>query len=198
MFFTSWQSNPRSVSSSTLGKQKRLRGLLFLERAMNHVRKYSSKRRAIKVLLSWGCLAVAVMLISRACSSGQPLIKTRSWSLVQFVGHLQAKELAVHVVSTHKSGTWSDGIFLTTEADATWLSLQALSRTVEKIDDWNGVVLVEQTTPGFQLNVSQWGKNGLQIDGFVLFGDSKLLDQIEKMVLVSPSTSVLRRFLLAE
>jgi hypothetical protein len=169
-------------------------------RAMNQLMTYHAKRNVSKVLLSWGCLAVAVVLVSRPCSSGQRLIETRSWNLAQFVEHLQANELALRVVPTHKSGNWSNSIYLTTDSGACWQSLQALNRTVEKIDDWNGTVLVERltTTPGPQWDVSQWGKNGLQIDRFVLFGDAELLRQIEKTVLVSQSTCVIRRWLQAE
>jgi hypothetical protein len=169
-------------------------------RAMKHLTNFHVKRTVPKVLLSWGCLAVAVVLVSRPSSSGQRLIETRSWNLAQFVRHLQANPLALRVVPTHKSGNWSNSVYLTTDAEANWQSLQMLSRTVEKIDDWNGIVLVERTTttPGPQWDVSQWGKNGLRIDRFMVFGDAILVRQIEESVVVPDSTCTILRWLHAE
>src|SRR5689334_9784314 len=60
-----------------------------------------------RILVSWGCLAVAFVLFSQPCSSGQRLIETTNWSLGQFVDHLQARGLDLRVVPTHKSGSWS-------------------------------------------------------------------------------------------
>ncbi len=157
----------------------------------------SSKRNVNKVLLSWGCLAVAVVLVSRPCSSGQRLIEMRGWSLPQFVAHLESRNLPLSVVPTHKSGTWSNSIFLTNRKDATWQSLQAMNRTVDNIDDWRGIVLVERLSdkPGPQWNVAEWGKHGMQIDRFVLFGDADLLKQISDTTIIPQPTCVIRRWL---
>jgi hypothetical protein len=147
----------------------------------------TAKHNATKILLSWGCLAVAVVLISKPCSSGQKLIETSDWSLPQFVDHLHARGLALHVVPTHKSGNWSNSIYLTVDSSATWDCFQQKTRSVEKIDEWQGVVLVERILkkPGPQWDVSQWGENGMQIDRFVLFGDADLIKQIGQSVVVA-------------
>ena len=146
-----------------------------------------TKHNATKILLSWGCLAVAVVLISKPCSSGQRLIETSDWSLPQFVDHLHAQGLTLHVVTTHKSGNWSNSIYLTTDSCATWDAFQQKMRRVEQIDQWQGVVLVERIIkkPGPQWDVSEWGENGLQIDRFVVFGDADLIKQIRQSVMVA-------------
>ncbi len=42
----------------------------------------NARRNATKILVSWGCLALAVVLVSRPCSSGQRLIETAQLDLV--------------------------------------------------------------------------------------------------------------------
>ena len=148
---------------------------------------HGARRNATKILASWGCVALAVVLFSQPCSSGQRLIEMRDWTLPQFVDHLNAHGLTLYVVPTHKSGTWSNSVFLTLDPQATWLSLQHNSRSVERIDEWQGVVLVEKMSskPGPKWDVSQWGEHGLQIDRFVLFGDADLIRQIGQSALIS-------------
>lgn len=156
----------------------------------------TTKRNATKILVSWGCLAVAVVLVFQPCSSGQRLIETSNWSLVDLVSHLQSRGLDLQVVPTHKSGNWSNSIYLTTDPQATWQSLQTKSRSLERIEQWYGVVLIERLTnkPGPKWDVEQWGEHGLQIDRFVFFGDSELIKQIGQSVLVSRPRCAISRF----
>jgi hypothetical protein len=157
------------------------------------------KRNVSKILLSWGCLAVAVVLVSRPCSSGQRL-EIRNWSLPQLVEHLEANQIGFQVVPTQKSGNWSNSIYLTNRTDADWPSLQTMVRSVERIDAWRGVVLIERLSnkPGPQWDVSQWGKYGLQLDRFILFGDEELIRQISQSMAPAQSTCMLRRLLACE
>ena len=156
-----------------------------------------AKHNATKILISWGCLAVAVVLISKPCSSGQRLIETSDWSLPQFVDHLTAQGLTLNVVTTHKSGSWSNSIYLTTDTSATWDGLQQKMRSVDRIDQWQGVVLVERIIkkPGPQWDVREWGENGLQLDRFVLFGDADLIKRIRQSVLVAQAPCKLSQWL---
>ena len=156
-----------------------------------------TRRNATKILVSWGCLAVAVVLVSQPCSSGQRLIETSDWSLLQLVDHLQSKGLAIRVVPTHKSGNWSNSIYLTTDPEATWLSLQPKSRSLERIEQWHGLVLVERLTnkPGPRWDVDQWGEHGLQIDRFVFFGDSEMIKRIGQSVQISQPRCAISRWL---
>ncbi len=157
----------------------------------------NAKRNATKILVSWGCLALAVVLVSQPCSSGQRMIETRDWTLSQLVNHLHSHDLMLHVVPTYKSGSWNNSIYLTTDPEATWQSLQHKTRAIEKIDQWRGVVLIEHISnkPGPQWDVSQWGENGLQIDRFMLFGDAELIGQIGRSVIVAQPTCILSRLL---
>jgi hypothetical protein len=156
-----------------------------------------ARHNATKILISWGCLAVAVVLISKPCSSGERLIETTDWSLPQFVDHLHAQGLALHVVTTHKSGNWSNSIYLTTDSSATWDGFQRKLRMVDKFDQWQGVVLVERmlNNSGPQWDVGAWGENGLQIDRFVLFGDADLIKQVHQSVLVARTPCKLAQWL---
>jgi hypothetical protein len=156
-----------------------------------------AKRNVTKVLLSWGCLALAVVLVSKPCTSGQRLIETHDWNLPEFVNHLNAHGLALYVVPTHKSGKWSNSIYLTTDPQGCWQSFQHKTRNIEKLDQWHGVVLVERMTNelGPQWDVSQWGKNGLQIDRFVFFGDAELIQQIGQSVMVAQPRCIISRLL---
>ncbi len=153
-----------------------------------------AKRNLSKIVLSWGCLAVAVVLVSRPCSSGQRL-EIRNWTLPQLVEHLEASQTEFQVVPTQKSGNWSNSIYLTNRTDLDWTALQTMVRSVEKIDKWRGVVLIERLSnkPGPQWDVSQWGKYGLQLDRFILFGDEELLRQISQSMASTRSTCMLRR-----
>jgi hypothetical protein len=156
-----------------------------------------AKRKVTRILVSWGCLALTVVLVSQPCSSGQRLIETGDWTLSQLVNHLHAQGLTLHVVPTRKSGIWSNSIYLTADPHAAWLCFQQKSRNVERIEQWQGIVLVEQLSkePGPQWDVSQWGENGLQIDRFVLFGDADLIRRIGQSVMISQPRSVLSRLL---
>ena len=148
-----------------------------------------AKRNVTKILVSWGCLALAVVLVSRPCSSGQRLIETQSWTLTPIRrSSAIAQELSLYVVPTHKSGNWSNSIYLTTDPNATWQDLQQLSRNVEKIEQWQGTVLIERITnkPGPQWDISQWGNHGSQIDRFVIFGDTDLIVRINQSVVIAP------------
>jgi hypothetical protein len=153
--------------------------------------------QATRILVSWGCLAFAVVLFSQPCTSGQRLIETRGWSLTQFVDHLQSRGLALHVVPTHKSGNWSNAIYLTVDPEACWQDLQMKSRSLERIEQWTGVVLIERLTnaPGPTWDVEQWGEHGLQVDRFVVFGDAELIRKIGESILVSKPRCLISRLL---
>jgi len=149
------------------------------------------------ILLSWGCLALAAVLVSQPYSAGQRLIETRDWTLPQFVDHLQAQGLTFYVVPTYQSGHWHNSIYLTADPYATWESVREKARSVERIEQWRGIVLVKRITnePGAQWDVSQFGEHGLRLDGFVLFGDADLIGRIKQSVFVAQPRSALSRWL---
>jgi hypothetical protein len=158
---------------------------------------HQARCNTTRILVSWGCLAAAVVLFSQPCSSGQRLIKTTGWSLTQFVDHLDSRGLGLHVVPTHKSGNWSNSIYLAADPEASWPELQKKSRSLERIEQWHGVVLLERLTngPGPKWDVEQWGENGLQIDRFVLFGDAELIRKIGQSVVEPKPRCILSRWL---
>ncbi|CAN5575366.1 hypothetical protein BH10PLA2_BH10PLA2_31910 [soil metagenome] len=155
-------------------------------------------RNISKLMLSWGCLAVAVVLVSKPCSGKQ--LETQNWNLPRLVEHLNDSQHSFSVVPTQKSGNWSNSVYLSNRPEAEWQSLQSLIRSVEKKNDWNGVVLIERISdkPGPQWDVSQWGNNGLQIGRFILFGDETMIRQINTAMTVQPSNCVLKRLFSCE
>jgi hypothetical protein len=133
-------------------------------------------------LLSCSLLAVllAALLLVRLPSE-QPL-NAEGQTLTDFVEHVRQRGVQLHVVpATRQSGPSYQG-YLTEDPGATWLSLQSKVRAVECIHQWRGTVWVEQVhfEPQAEISLAAWGPYGGRIGNFLLFGDERLLRQIQE------------------
>jgi hypothetical protein len=133
-----------------------------------------------KRVLVGGLCAVPVLAVALWPSARPVPIDTRSWGLAQFLSHLQAAGLPVHVVPVSEKGPWGNAVYLSEDPEATWRSFQHKNRSVERIDQWHGAVWVEHLAPqGYtEWDVAQWGCHGCQIGRFVVFGDARLVERI--------------------
>jgi hypothetical protein len=122
-------------------------------------------------------LAVAV----RPCARHRPL-DTSGWGLVEFIDHLHAAGLPLHVVATREDGRWGNSVYLSEDPQMTWRCVHGKTRNVERIGQWKGVVLVEHLPlEGYtEWYVTEWGSNGCQIDCFVVFGDANLVARLRQ------------------
>src|SRR5205823_14490965 len=91
------------------------------------------------------CSMVAVILLAHLHSSfrSDKALDTTRWRLADLLGHLQKRGVKLHVVSVAQNGsTCNQAVYLTEDPDATWLSMQAKMRVVERAQQWHGTVWV--------------------------------------------------------
>ncbi len=136
-------------------------------------------KRALSFIL---CAVVVLLLVRHSFSRSQPL-DTRDWGLVDFIDHLRAMGLQVHVVPVNETGPWGNTVYLSEDPTATWHSFQHKHRSVEHIEQWQGVVWIEhlRTQEDTEWDIASWGRNGCQMGRFVLFGDARLLERIVQL-----------------
>jgi hypothetical protein len=76
----------------------------------------------------------------------------------------------------------SDG-YLTEDPGATWVSLQGLPKTAEHAHLWPGTVWVGRHPRGVDATgaLDDWGEHGGWVGTFALFGDERLIRQIQEV-----------------
>jgi hypothetical protein len=103
-------------------------------------------------------------------------------TLTDFAEHVRQRGVQLHVVPGARQGGPNYQGLLTEDPDATWASLQSKVRAVECIHQWRGTVWVEYVH--FELHaetaLAAWGPYGGRIGDFILFGDERLLRQIQE------------------
>ncbi len=116
------------------------------------------------------------------CCLLAPPVNTRGWNLRQFVDHLNHHGLSLRVVASRADGQWTDNVYLTTDAEATWNNFQLLNQSPERLPKWYGTVWLHRigSETDVEQQLYQWNGHGVRIDGFLLFGDPNLMEQIEK------------------
>ena len=158
------------------------------------MRKSQPSRRAkgsvdLKFALILYCGLLAVFLLADRLwqSRSEKPLDIRGWELTDLLAHLQKRGVHLHVVNTRKDGdvrgsVYLNSVYLSKDPNATWLSLAGKKKVVESIHDWTGTVWVGHALSPFDAEdrLAQWGANGCQIGGLLLFGDEQLLRCIQE------------------
>jgi hypothetical protein len=103
--------------------------------------------------------------------------------LADFVAHLQQRGVRLRVIWGKKVGDLGEHVYLTEDPEATWASLQGKPRLVARIHQWHGTAWVGRLPPGMDEEddiVAQEGPYGCRVGPFVLFGDDRILRQIQE------------------
>lgn len=132
------------------------------------------------LILSLVTLFALTLVAAKALCRCRHSLDARGWGLQQFVDHLAANEIRLHVVPSRADGRWSDNIYLTCDPEATWDSFQRKSMNPERIRQWRGAVWVHRIGPDTDVEgrLADWGRHGCLVGGFLVFGDTALLDRI--------------------
>src|SRR5262245_35724899 len=139
------------------------------------------------LVLSLVALFLIPILAKALCrcpfSRPSPPVDTRGWGLRQFVDYLTSNDLSFHVVPSREDGRWADNVYLTTDPYATWHDFQLRNQTPERLHQWAGSLWLHRIGPrtDVALQLQQWDGHGSRIDGFLLFGDRALVEQVEKL-----------------
>jgi hypothetical protein len=110
-------------------------------------------------------------------------LDTRGWQLSDFLDYLQRRGVQFHVVPGTRYGSLERDAYLTEDADATWACIQHKLKVTERIDQWSGTVWVGRVDPRGDVEqlLAYWGPYGCRIGNFLLFGDERLLRQIQEV-----------------
>jgi hypothetical protein len=131
--------------------------------------------------LGCGLLAVLLARVPARPPPERPP-HTEASNLSEFVEQLRQRGVQLYVVSGARHGRGpNDHVYLTEDPAATWDSLAAKARLVERLHQWRGTVCVEYPRTGLteEVAVDQWGAIGGRIGPFVLFGDDRVLRRSE-------------------
>lgn len=128
-----------------------------------------------KCLLLYGLLALGAWEVTGVGLSEEKPLDISRWKLRDLVQHIQSAGIAVTVVPTHSSGQWGNNIYLSEDPQASWHTFLAKSRTLERLDQWQGCVWVEHTS---RENADLAFPDGCTIGRFHIFGDAQLVERI--------------------
>jgi hypothetical protein len=134
-----------------------------------------------RVLALWVApVAVALLL---TCSPKRQ-VDTRGWRLAEFIDHLNTQGIKLRVIPTRRDGRLVNDAYLTERPDETWLSFQRKVKSVQQIEQWRGSVWVVWNDPReggiVHFASPSWGRHGCQIGDFLLFGDDRLIERIQR------------------
>jgi hypothetical protein len=131
----------------------------------------------------WSISSLAVLVGGMALfqPSHEKVVDTRGWELDQFLEHLSSRGINHHVRVMPGAAPISQ-VILSEDPTLSWESIQRKVVAVESIHLWHGTVSIWLTHPDIEMQdqVAMWGRNGCQIGDFVLFGDERILLQIQE------------------
>src|SRR5262249_12859096 len=101
--------------------------------------------------------------------------------LADFVEHLQGRGVGLRVIWGARDGGMGDYAYLTEDPGVTWAAMQSKPRDVASIDRWRSTAWVGSLRPGVEeADAAQSGPYGCRIGPFLLFGDDRILRQIQE------------------
>jgi hypothetical protein len=131
----------------------------------------------------FGCGLLAMLLLAQLLDRSQPekALPSEGWTLTDFLEHLDQHGVRLQAIwGARGRGGW-EHVYLTTDPDATYRTMQRKLLMVERIDEWHGTVWVGHVLrgSGSDDDLARWGENGCRVGPFILFGDDQLLRQIQ-------------------
>lgn len=100
------------------------------------------------------------------------------WDIPQLAAHLNKMGVEVRTVPTQKDAVISSSAFLTA-TEKEWLHLNGLSKTPDRIQEWQGIVYCARERPVTTADLArQWEDRCLLAGPFILYGDVDLLARI--------------------
>jgi hypothetical protein len=127
---------------------------------------------------------LAVLLLTELLDRFQPeaSFNTNGWALTDFLEHLNQHGVHLRAVWNCTDRGVFDDVYLTEDLEATRDAMQRKVLQVQCLDQWHGTVrvgyAVSESTVDYDL--VSWGENGCKIGRFLLFGDERLVRQIQE------------------
>jgi len=131
------------------------------------------------------CSAVALLLLASLYLTfrSDQALDSSGWKLSDLLAHLRKRGVQLHVVpAAENPRSFKQAVYLTEDPSASWLSMQAKLRVVERAHQWHGTVWVGKTDHSMEEDeeLARWGEYGCRIGDFYFFGDRRVLRRIQE------------------
>jgi hypothetical protein len=126
------------------------------------------------------CLIIAglgTLLLAKWQDSKAKKAAERIHNLPDMVLYLRDSGIALRTVPQRDDGLWADAVYLT-QTNMSAESLKGLCVHPERIETWQGTVIVNDEPDFARHNVDDWDENGWRWGRFFFYGDRKIISQI--------------------